>query len=80
MAATAHSDPYAIFMRKVGYSVGLERTLERAGDLEAMYASSRDVTASSWKELVSSQEHWGLKSDNIADVFYSLRLIQRTSR
>lgn len=77
MAATAHSDPYAIFMRKVGYSVGLESTLERAADLEAMYISSRDVTVSSWKKLV---EHWLPRStfDNIKDVFYSLRLIQRT--
>ncbi|WP_123105620.1 hypothetical protein [Acidithiobacillus sulfuriphilus] len=77
MAATAHSDPYAIFMRKIGYSVGLESTLERMGDLEAMYTKNRDITLSSWNELVSGSEHWNLKSDNIADVFYSLRLIQR---
>jgi len=34
MAATAHSDPYGVFLRKIGYSVGLERTLERFGDLQ----------------------------------------------
>ena len=79
MAATAHSDPYSIFMRKIGYSVGLERTLERTGDLQAMYTKNRDVTASIWKELVSGPEHWNLKSDNITDVFYSLRLIQRVA-
>ena len=79
MAATAHYDPHSIFMRKIGYSVGLERTLERASDLEAMYIQNRDVTASIWKELVSGSEHWDLKSDNITDVFYSLRLIQRTA-
>ena len=81
MAATAHSDPYAIFMRKIGYSVGLERTLERSCDLEALYIRNRDVTASSWKELVSSPvpEGWGLKSANITDVFKSLRLIEGTS-
>ncbi len=79
MAATAHSNPYSIFMRKIGYSVGLERTLERTGDLEAMYTENRDVTASIWKELVSGSKHWALKSDNITDVFHSLRLIQRTA-
>lgn len=78
MAAIAHSDPYAIFMRKIGYSVGLERTLERATELERMYSSSLDVTAASWKKLVTSSDSWGLKSENIKDVFYSLRLIQRT--
>ena len=66
-------------MRKIGYSVGLERTLARTRDLEAMYTENRDVTASTWKELVSGSEHWDLKSDNITDVFYSLRLIQRTA-
>lgn len=77
MAATAHSDPYAIFMRKIGYSVGLESTLERMSHLEEMYTRDRDITLPTWNELVSGSEHWNLKSDNIADVFYSLRLIQR---
>ena len=79
MAATAHPDSYAIFMRKIGYSVGLEDTLQRVSDLHALYKSSKDVTISSWNELVSSPDHWKLKSDNITDVFYSLRLIQKTS-
>lgn len=79
MAATAHSDPYGIFLRKIGYSVGLERTLERANDLVSMYTEKRDVTASSWAELVKGPQHWQLNSDNITDVFHSLRLIQRTA-
>ena len=80
MAAIAHSDPYAIFMRKIGYSVGLERTLQRVGALEMLYAKNRDVTASSWEKLVTDPENWGLKSsNNITDFFYSLRLIQRTA-
>lgn len=78
MAVTAHSDPYAIFMRKIGYSVGLERTLERVEDLETLYLERGDLTVPSWRELVSSRQYWGLKTENIADVFYSLHLIQRT--
>lgn len=79
MAATAHSDPYAIFMRKIGYSVGLERTLERVGDLVELYTENKDITAASWKELVYGSEHWGLRTDNISNVFYSLRLIQKNA-
>jgi hypothetical protein len=63
-------------MRKIGYSVGLEDTFNRIGDLEELYIKTRDVTLSSWNELVRGPGHWNLKSENIADVFFSLRLIQ----
>ena len=62
-------------MRKVGYSAGLERTLDRFRQLEESYVAHRDVTAASWHALV---EEWGLRTDNIADVFFALRIIQRT--
>lgn len=82
MVATVPSDPCSVFMRKVGYSVGLERTLERVGDLQRLYTSRRDVTMASWRDLVtgaSSRGSWGLKAhDNITDFFFSLRLIQHT--
>lgn len=77
MGAITHSDPYSIFMRKIGYSVGLENTLDRLTELERHYVSSKDITTTSWDELVCSG--WGLKSsDNITDVFSSLRFIHRT--
>lgn len=78
MAATAHSDPYAIFMRKIGYSVGLEHTLKRLTDTENIYLEKRDITAHSWRKLVTGKEYWNLKTENIKDVFYSLRLIHYT--
>ena len=78
MAATALSDPYTIFMRKIGYSVGLEHTLQRVEDLAALYLRTGDLTVPGWRELVRSDEHWGLKTEHIADVFCSLQLIQRT--
>ena len=77
MVATVPSDSYSIFMRKIGYSVGLENTLQRVHDLESMYLRKRDVTAASWRELVRARENWNLGSDNITDVFSSLRLVQR---
>ena len=79
MAATVHADPYAIFMRKIGYSVGLESTFDRVNDLVETYIRDRDVSLASWRELVRSPDHWNLKSQNIADVFYSLRLINETA-
>lgn len=75
MVATVHSNPYAVFMRKIGYSVGLEHTLDRLADLESKYLMNRDITAQTWRNLVSERECWNLKTDNIKDVFYSLRLI-----
>lgn len=77
MAAIAHSDPITIFIRKIGYSAGLESTLKRMGDLEAMYTKNRDITMSSWNKLVHGAEYWDLQTDNISDFFYSLGLVQR---
>lgn len=85
MAATAHSDPYAIFMRKIGYSVGLEYTAERVDDLVSRYLEDRDITAASWHELVTGSKddgNWGRDKSaekHIGDFFNALRLIQRTS-
>lgn len=85
MAATAHSDPYAILLRKIGYSVGLEFTAERIGDLTSRYLQDRDITTASWHELVTGSKnegYWGRDQSaekHIADFFYSLRFIQRTA-
>ena len=72
------TDPYGIFFRRIGYSVGLEETAARVRDLEALYLAKRDVTIGMWDHLVHSAECWGLKSAHIADVFYSLGLVWRT--
>ncbi|WP_186389151.1 hypothetical protein [Stappia sp. TSB10P1A] len=85
MAATAHSDPYSIFLRKIGYSVGLEYTAERLEDLNSVYLQDRDVTAASWHDLVTGSKYeggWGRDKSaekHIGDFFHSLRLIHRTS-
>ncbi|PTW50588.1 hypothetical protein [Rhodovulum kholense] len=85
MAATAHSDPYAIFMRKIGYSAGLEDTAKRVEDLVTIYLHDRDITTASWHELVTGSKEegkWGrdkTAEKDFGDFFFSLRLIQRTS-
>lgn len=83
MAATAHSDPCAIFMRKIGYSVGLEFTADRIRDLTSRYLQDKDITASSFHELVTGSKddgNWGRQASaekHIGDFLYSLRMIQR---
>ena len=84
MAATAHSDPYGVFLRKIGYSVGLEFTAERVEGLVSRYLQERDLTVGSWNELVTGRREdgkWGRDKSaekHIADFLHSLRLIQRT--
>ena len=84
MAATAHSDPYAVFLRKIGYSVGLEFTAERVAGLVTRYLHDRDLTVGGWNELVTGKKedgNWGRDKSaekHIADFLHSLRLIQRT--
>ena len=85
MAATAHSDPYAIFLRKIGYSVGLEFTAERVDGLVARYLRDCDLTVGGWNELVTGRRedgNWGRDKSaekHIADFLHSLRLIRRTA-
>jgi hypothetical protein len=73
MVATVLRDPFASLIRKIGYSVGLENTRERLGDLVELYVADRQITTSSWLELVT--EKWNIKPKNIADVFASLNVL-----
>lgn len=80
MAAIVHSDPYGVFLRKVGYSAGLEKTAERVEELTAQYLLDRDLTLASWNELVTVK--WGRDKSaekHFGDFFCALRLVQRTS-
>jgi hypothetical protein len=67
---------YQIFMRKIGYSVGLENTLERITDLCDVYIEEGHLTLSMWQALV--HEKWDLRNDNIGDFFSALNLINRS--
>lgn len=78
MAATAHSDSYAIFMRKIGYSVGLEYTHERVSDLVRVYLDNRDVAVHIWSALEGTSKYWKRNPRSFEDFFFSLRLVQRT--
>ncbi|THF60383.1 hypothetical protein [Pseudothauera rhizosphaerae] len=74
MVATIHRDPYRLLIRKIGYSVGLEHTLERVRDLADLYAGEGSVTSSNISELLRTK--WGLKTNNILDFFNELDLVR----
>lgn len=78
MVGTAQAADFAIFMRKIGYSVGLENLVARASDFGRAYADHESFRYSDWVRLV--RENWGLKSDGISDVFASLRIVHIVNR
>lgn len=77
MVGTAQADNFAVFVRKIGYSVGLESLLSRARDFGEAYASIPSFRDSDWTELVDKK--WGI-SNNIADVFGALDLARVQNR
>ncbi|WP_152546368.1 hypothetical protein [Janthinobacterium lividum] len=78
MVGIVQPDSFRHFLRKVGYSVGLENTLSRFTDFCELYSSTPQLKNSDWQTLV--HEKWGLKTKNIADVFASLGIAQITTQ
>ncbi len=70
MVGTAQADNFSIFIKKVGYSVGVESLLKRAADFGERYASVPSFRDSDWTSLV--HEKWNLKTANVGDVFAAL--------
>lgn len=70
MVGTAQVDDFAVFIKKVGYSVGVEALLQRATDFGERYGSVPSFREADWVWLV--QERWRLKSANVGDVFGAL--------
>lgn len=79
MVARAQSSDFAIFMRKIGYSVGLEHTLVRLGDFARVYGGSETITFGDVKRLLhaSPPEGWGLQPQNehILDFLRSIEVL-----
>jgi hypothetical protein len=79
MVAIARSSDFSIFMRKIGYSVGLEHTLSRLGDFARLYGRQDTLTVGDIKRLLHSPkpEGWGLEPQNehILDFFRSLEVV-----
>lgn len=75
MVDTALSDSFDLFMRKIGYSVGLEDTFKRLRDFSELYASVKTITFGDINRLVHNTDCWGLKNDHILDVLRSLNVL-----
>lgn len=79
MVARAQSSDFAIFMRKIGYSVGLEQTLARLGDFARVYGGSETITIGDLKRLLHAPppEGWGLQPQNehILDFLRSIEVL-----
>lgn len=79
MVARAQSSDFAIFMRKIGYSVGLEHTVARVADFARLYGQQDTLTIGDIKRLLHSDppHGWGLKPQNehILDFFRSIELL-----
>lgn len=78
MVGTAQAADFAIFMRKIGYSVGLENVVGRASDFGRAYASVESFRAAEWVRLV--RERWNLKSDHVGDFFSALGIVRIVNR
>lgn len=74
MADTVRFEQFKILMRKIGYSVGLESTLDRLRDLAGLYRRQHQVSLGDWQDLVSLR--WELRSFHIADFFKALGILQ----
>lgn len=78
MVGIAQPENFSPFLRKVGYSVGLENTLSRFADFCHLYSTTPQVKTSDWLELV--HEKWALKTAHVGDVFASLGIVQVTAQ
>jgi hypothetical protein len=73
MPATARSKSFDVFIRKLGYSVGLENLLERFRDFGESYGSRETFGYADLLNLVHGK--WGLKNAHVLDVFRSLDVV-----
>lgn len=73
MLATAPSSDFTPFMRKIGYSVGLEFLLDRVRAFGVVYGDAEVFGYGDVVRLV--QKDWGLKTLNVLDVFRSLGVV-----
>lgn len=79
MADKAPSKEFSIFLRKIGYSVGLEHTLDRLKDFARLYGNQDALSFADISRLLHAPKPtgWGLDRNNehILDVLRSLDVI-----
>jgi hypothetical protein len=80
MVEKARSNIFSIFMRKIGYSVGLENTLERVYDFANLYGCNDTISYGDITRLLHAEKPagWGLdkKNEHILDLFKALGVVE----
>jgi hypothetical protein len=77
MVDKVRSNPFSIFIKKIGYSVGLEATLERLKDFANLYGAKATFSYADLKQLMHCPKPsgWDLKNEHIVDVLKSLNIL-----
>lgn len=79
MVDRVRSKDFSVFIRKIGYSVGLEQTLERLKDFARLYGGQDTLSYADISRLLHAPKPmgWGLDQNNehILDVLRSLGVI-----
>jgi hypothetical protein len=80
MVEKARSNIFSVFMRKIGYSVGLENTLERVFDFANLYGCNDTIGYGDITRLLHAEkpDGWGLdkKNEHILDLFKALGIVE----
>jgi hypothetical protein len=79
MADKVPFNPFSVFIRKIGFSVGLEHTLDRLRDFASLYADREAISYADINRLLHAEkpQGWGLdqKNDHVLDVLRSLEVV-----
>jgi hypothetical protein len=79
MPAIARSSEFGLFVRKIGFSVGLEYTLDRMRDFAILYASKEILSYGDINRLLHLPKPagWGLEltNEHVLEVFRSLEIL-----
>ncbi|WP_156352017.1 hypothetical protein [Pseudomonas sp. NBRC 111130] len=80
MVAKVQSSDFSIFIKKIGYSVGLESTFQRLQDFARLYASKDRISIGDLKRLLHAPKPngWGLdeKNEHVLDFLRAIEVVQ----
>ena len=80
MVDIAPVDPYQYLIRKIGYSVGLERLVERVVRLVELYAERQELSVTAFRHLVETEFKRKNATMHFADFYAALGLVRIIGR
>lgn len=76
MAVIVQPDPYQALIRKMGYSVGLEKLVERVKKLVGLYVKAGTINAVAFKDLIEVDFGRKNASEHFANFYGTLNLVR----